>query len=720
MTEQNRNEKQSEVNREETNFDDAILNVEDDPLTIDVEKPASELPASKSEEVASGLADPQSSPRVEEDAVDDLVEDDLVEQEDVCVPAKASPQQTQQPVPSSTSGEKSGPIDAAKQGVSSSLADGAPTAEKPQSDATSQVPEGTEANQAAVFDIRPADDAVALHVKVSGIDLGTTYSAISSYSATHERVETLPLNQIAEGQPVVPSVVYYPEDGDPVVGTSAVNMKNVESDRVIEAVKRAMGTNWTKVLGNRTLTAESVSADILTAVYSEASRVVGKKEKRVVITVPAYFEDAERAATRKAGESAGLEVLALLPEPHAAALAFTVERVSGTVESKTADLLNRYLMVFDLGGGTLDVALIRIVSSKGENGQQSVRFETIFKDGNRCLGGLDWDAELEKVVLEKYRQQIGDEQYNQQTSNPNFVPMIRKEIERAKRTLSQLEKVKVPVLFNSVEVTRDEFEQATAGLLQRCLVKLEVVLTRAEKERGIRREDIPIVLAGGSTRMPQIPAMIERSARSKPLESSNPDLLVTTGAAYWAHLLVAGGSLPTGDGGGLTVKPEDTIQIVNYSVGVKTFDQDGKGEYTVPVYTEIIPRESRCGPAGEEMETRLDRYLADALEGYRRTSKCPGSDAAAGIFADLFYKNRDGMTRIPVIIYSSEEAKPALERARKMGEVYIMGLPPNGKKGQPVLIALGHDADGILRGRSIDVESGRSERIVIKRESQLS
>ena len=218
--------------------------------------------------------------------------------------------------------------------------------------------------------------------------------------------------------------------------------------------------------------------------------------------------------------------------------------------------------------------------------------------------------------------------------------------------------------------------------------------------------------------MPQIPAMIEGTAGSRPLESSNPDLLVTTGAAYWAHLLVAGGSLPTGGDGGLTVAPAAIREIVNYSVGVKTFEQDENGEYTVPVYTEIIPRESRRGPAAEVMETRLDKYLEDGLEHCRTTGNCPDNDEETGIFADLFYKNKDGMTRIPVVIYSSEESTPELEQAEKMGEVYIIGLPPSGKKGQPVLIALGHDADGILRGRSIDIESGNSERIVIERDKR--
>ena len=712
MTEPKQNRDQEQLDTtEQADLDDAILSIDNEAPTTAV-PPVSSEPAEPQDVQASEVpAEASPEPTAAE-------EDDIIEQEEIVEPEEAEPPQKQESNSVDEPEDSTTIVGGDAQDVQTESS-GEVEATPSQPTVTGETPPSAPAAETESYRIQHRTDAA--RDRVVGIDLGTTYSAISSYSPSHERVEVLSLNQIAEGQLVVPSVVYYPSEGKPVVGTSAVNMKNVESDRVIEAIKRSMGLDWTRTIDDRELTPAIVSADILEAVFGEAKHVVGREENRVVITVPAHFEDAQLDATRKAGEKAGLEVLSLLPEPHAAALAFTVERVSGTVESQTVDLMNRHVLIFDLGGGTLDVALIYIASSEGEGGEQAVQFKTIFKEGNRHLGGLDWDKELEVVVLDKYRQEVGDEEYKQQTSHSNFLPTIREKIEQAKRALSQLDRTRVPVLFSTVDVTRDEFEKATVGLLLRCQAKLKAVLDRAEKELGVSHESIPVVMAGGSTKMPQIAKMIHDFTGNEPLESSNRELLVATGAAYWAHLLVAGGTLPTGDGGGLMVSSDQGIRgIVNYSVGIKTFEQDEKGEYTVPVYSQIIPRGSCRGSASDTFEERLDTYLQTALKHYEKTRECPENDEDAGIFADLYHKSRDGMTRIPIVMYSGHEDSPDLEKAKKMGEVYIMGLPPNGKKGQPVLVALGHDADGILRGRSVDIDSGNCENIVIERSAEGS
>jgi molecular chaperone DnaK len=684
-------------NQEETKIEDAILSIGDDaPISN-----APQAPAQQAANPPSAIpADPSPAEPAEITVApggEDISEDAIVEQDEAAVAPPLRPTTTAEPAAAQPE-PLAKPASVPAQSVE-------PVAPKP----------GKKLGPEYVLPAETAPD-VAARLRIGGIDLGTTYSAISCYSPIHERVETFTLPQIAEGQSSVPSVVYYPEGADPVVGTQAVNMRNADGDRVVDNIKRSMGDPWKKTIDGRDLAPETVSADILRAIMSEARTQdrIGE-EKRVVITVPAYFEDQQLNATREAGKLAGLEVLALLPEPHAAALAFTVERVAETVDAQTEDMLNRHLMVFDLGGGTLDVALIKIAATKEPGKAQNVCFETLFKDGDRHLGGLDWDEELKNIVLEKYRQKIGDEEYNKVLQlNANLLSTTS--IEPAKRALTALKSYKVNVgLGSMVEVTRDEFEMATAGLLQRCRILLKSVLDYAEKELHIPPTDIPVVMAGGSTKMPQIPRMIEEVSGRPPLKSTNPDLLVTIGAAYWAYLLVAGGSIPCG--GVILTVPQGT-EIVKYSVGVKTMEQDDQGRFTRNVYTELIPPLSKRGAKAEVFDRQLDDYLQQALDKYKTNGDFPDNDENAGIYADIFNKTEDGMTSIPVEIYSSKESPPTLEKAASMGKVYLM--VPGGKKDEAVLIALGHDCDGILRGRSMDVESRCTEKIVIQRPAELA
>ncbi|HEX3990748.1 MAG TPA: Hsp70 family protein, partial [Acetobacteraceae bacterium] len=184
-----------------------------------------------------------------------------------------------------------------------------------------------------------------------GIDLGTTYSSISWFDPYNNRVDTIDL-ETADGAKVIRSVVYYPGQGDPVVvGETAWNARQQFPERVVVGIKRSMGMGYrTAAIDGVEYTPPQVSAEILKVLARDAQAYLGEEVKDVVITVPAYFGDNERAATLEAGQLAGLNVLALLPEPHAAALAFAVDKV--------ADIVDRYLLVYDLGGGTFDVTLI--------------------------------------------------------------------------------------------------------------------------------------------------------------------------------------------------------------------------------------------------------------------------------------------------------------------------------------------------------------------------
>ncbi|MFQ6009266.1 MAG: Hsp70 family protein, partial [Candidatus Zixiibacteriota bacterium] len=234
----------------------------------------------------------------------------------------------------------------------------------------------------------------------TGIDLGTTYSAISWYDSYNNRVETIDL-ETADGDKVLRSVVYYPGDGNPpVVGETAWNAAKQSPERVIVGIKRSMGDDFkTAPIDDVEYTPQEVSAEILKVLVADAQTFLGEEVKDVVITVPAHFGDNERAATEEAGQLAGLNVLGLLPEPHAAALAFSVEKV--------ADIVDKYLLVYDLGGGTFDVTLIHATTATDADNAINLKIETLCKDGNRQLGGLDWDKVLAEIVAEKVMQEHG-------------------------------------------------------------------------------------------------------------------------------------------------------------------------------------------------------------------------------------------------------------------------------------------------------------------------
>ncbi len=196
--------------------------------------------------------------------------------------------------------------------------------------------------------------------KFGGIDLGTTYTSISYYEENSADVKTIDLVESADGLKTLRSVVYFPGSGeDPVVGSSAWNAYRQFPDRVVVGIKRSMGTGFTLNMDGVDLTPQMISAEILKTVVRDAEGFLGEEMKDVVITVPAYFGDAERAATEEAGRLAGLNVLRLLPEPHAAALAYSIEKV--------ANIIDRYLLVYDLGGGTFDVTLIHPEPDQSEN-----------------------------------------------------------------------------------------------------------------------------------------------------------------------------------------------------------------------------------------------------------------------------------------------------------------------------------------------------------------
>lgn len=350
--------------------------------------------------------------------------------------------------------------------------------------------------------------------KAIGIDLGTTYSAVSIMNETG-MTEILD-NQ--DGDKLTPSVVFFQSfDGndEPLVGIQAKNLAATQPENVVQYVKRQMGDpNWRfDSLSDISYSAEEISAIILRRLKEGAENALGEEVTDVVITVPAYFDDARRTATKQAGEMAGLNVLRVLNEPTAAALAYGVQN------SKKETVL-----VYDLGGGTFDVTLMKI-----ENGN----FDVLGTDGDRNLGGFDFDNALAVLIAEKMESGGAKDVI----VDPNFAGKLREQSEAAKRALTTVDKTNVFLDYSGkpykVNVTREEFENATRSLVERTQEILDDVINEA----GVDWSEIDqVLLIGGSTRMPMIQRTLEQSLGRSIQYSINPDEAVAIGAAIQATL----------------------------------------------------------------------------------------------------------------------------------------------------------------------------------------
>src|SRR5262245_21014525 len=346
-----------------------------------------------------------------------------------------------------------------------------------------------------------ADDDIVL-----GIDLGTTFSAMATVNE-HGKPEII---ANSEGFPTTPSIVHFYDEDACVVGEEAVKMVVIDPENVVRFIKRHMGEeDFTLEFYGRQYTPQEISALILRKLKDDAQEVLGYEVKDAVITVPAYFHSAQRGATAEAGAIAGLNVLSIINEPTAAAIAYGLDRIGGT----------RKLLVLDLGGGTFDVTVMAI------NG---TRLSTIASDGNAELGGKDWDDRLLDYVADEFFQKF--------QIDPRDDPAPYQELyERclhAKISLSSKDKAVVPVNFrgkrHTVKVDREKFEELTRDLVQQCEDTSEIVLEKA----GLKWPDLDdVLLVGGATRMPMIRDMLFRLSAKHPVDGVNPDECVALGAA---------------------------------------------------------------------------------------------------------------------------------------------------------------------------------------------
>ena len=354
-----------------------------------------------------------------------------------------------------------------------------------------------------------------------GIDLGTTNSAVSVLEGGEPTVIAN-----AEGFRTTPSVVAFTKDGEVLVGETAKRQAVTNVDRTIASVKRHMGTDWTFAVDEKKYTPQEISARILAKLKRDAETYLGEAVTDAVITVPAYFNDAERQATKDAGEIAGLNVLRIINEPTAAALAYGLDK------GKEDELI----LVFDLGGGTFDVSLLEV----GKDDDFST-IQVRSTSGDNRLGGDDWDQRVVDYLVKKFKETTGVDVSKDKIA----LQRLKEAAEQAKKELSQSMSANIQLPYLSLTengpanldetLTRAQFEQMTADLLERTRKPFNDVI----KEAGVKVGDIAhVVLVGGSTRMPAVTELVKQlTGGREPNKGVNPDEVVAVGASLQAGVL---------------------------------------------------------------------------------------------------------------------------------------------------------------------------------------
>ncbi|WP_020499450.1 molecular chaperone DnaK [Sciscionella marina] len=351
-----------------------------------------------------------------------------------------------------------------------------------------------------------------------GIDLGTTNSVVSVLEGGEPTVIAN-----SEGARTTPSIVAFAKNGEVLTGQSAKNQAVTNVDRTIRSVKRHMGTDWhTDEFDDKKYTAQEISARVLMKLKRDAESYLGEDVDDAVITVPAYFEDAQRQATKEAGQIAGLNVLRIVNEPTAAALAYGLEK--GEKEQT--------ILVFDLGGGTFDVSLLEV-----GDGVVEVRATS----GDNHLGGDDWDQRIVDWLVDRFKSANGMDL----TKDKMALQRIREAAEKAKIELSSSSSASINLPYITVDgdknplfldetLSRAEFQRITSDLLDRTKTPFNNVI----RDAGIKIGDIDhIVLVGGSTRMPAVADLVKELAGKEPNKGVNPDEVVAVGAALQAGVL---------------------------------------------------------------------------------------------------------------------------------------------------------------------------------------
>nr|HID12641.1 molecular chaperone DnaK [Anaerolineae bacterium] len=431
--------------------------------------------------------------------------------------------------------------------------------------------------------------------RVLGIDLGTTNSCM----AVMEGGEPMVIPN-AEGNRTTPSAVAFRKDGERLVGEAAKRQAVINPERTILSVKRKMGTRHRYRIEGKEYSPEEISAFILQKLKADAEAYLGEKVEQAVITVPAYFDDSQRTATKNAGEIAGFEVLRIINEPTAASLAYGMDKKQ-----------DETILVYDLGGGTFDVSILEV----GEG-----VFEVKATAGNTHLGGDDFDQRIVEWLIEEFKKEYGIDL----SKDRQALQRLRDAAEKAKKELSSTVSTTLSEPFISatsegpvhlqMELTRAKMEELIADLVEKTVGPFK----QAMEDAGLRVEELDeVILVGGSTRMPAVQELVRRLTKKEPHRGVNPDEVVAVGAAIQA--------------GVLSGQVEDIVllDVTPLSLGIETLG--GVMTVLIPRNTTIPTRKSEVFTTAEDGQTAVDVRVYQGERPRARDNKLLGNFRLDGI-----------------------------------------------------------------------------------------
>ena len=431
--------------------------------------------------------------------------------------------------------------------------------------------------------------------KTIGIDLGTTNSVVAVMEGGKPTVIAN-----AEGSRTTPSIVGFSKTGEKLVGQLAKRQAILNPDKTIISIKRHMGEDYKKTIDGKDYTPQEISAMILRKLADDASTYLGEKVTSAVITVPAYFNDAQRQATKDAGKIAGLDVLRIVNEPTAAALAYGLEKEKA-----------EKVLVFDLGGGTFDVSILEIGDGV---------HEVLSTSGDTRLGGDDFDQKIIDWLVDEFKKEQGIDLRNDKQA----MQRLKEAAEKAKCELSSVVETPISLPFITADqngpkhlefsLTRAKFEDLSRDLLERC----KKPVADAIQQAGLSKSEInEVVLVGGSTRIPAVQALVKEYTGKEPNQSVNPDEVVAVGAAVQAGVLAG------------EVKDIVLLDVTPLTLGIETLG--GVSTPLVPRNTTIPVSKSQVFSTAENNQTAVDIHILQGERPMARDNKSLGMFRLEGI-----------------------------------------------------------------------------------------